>query len=294
MIDDWLNPKIDVIIPTASVDRWPASDSLIHNRATVSAKHDVRFLPIESSGPSFSFAKSVNRGLSLRRRDAFAFLLNDDCFLDPHWRIAFRSAIACHPESGIFGALLRFPIDHAGNWFSGRRAFNHIDPEYQHAGGFIPLTKTEVIISLARFAVWHRAPLWLIRMATSGGIRFPGHYHSLKPQYKHPIHLITAAAMMLTPEIIDVIGEFDERYPLAFEDTDYCLRALEHGYTPCLVSDATGMHYESLTTRNLESKKRESFRIFHEAWPVSRMQAAIGENRGVVHPHYCHCGDWME
>lgn len=286
------NFKIDIIIPTASTVLWPASESIPHTKSTIPSKYDIRILPIVSNGPSFSFAKSVNRGFDEARPDAHVLLLNDDCFLDPNWIPRFRSAILSHPESGIFGALLRFPQTDQGNPLSGRKALNHFDPEYQHAGGFIPQTKTEILKSLARFIVWHRAPLWVLRMVTSGGIRFPGHYHNLNP--KNKIHLITAAAMLITPEARYVLGGFDERYPLAFEDTDYCLRALEYGFVPCLVSNATGTHYESLTTRHLESKKRTSFRIFREAWPITRIKTATSRIRGIVHPLRCTEGDWVE
>src|SRR3989442_58123 len=102
---------------------------------------------------------------------------------------------------------------------------------------------------MVRFAVWGMAPLWLMRQFTTGtgiriGFRFPGHHHRIIPRQR--IHLITAAAMMLTPQCIDRLGFFDERYPIAFQDTAYCLRGLEAGMEPCLVSQALGTHYEGI------------------------------------------------
>jgi len=291
-------------VPTSNADVWPANLSLSWNRGNAfPEKHgkNLRFFPIVSHGPGFSFAKSVNSGLRQRRPGASVLLLNDDCFLDPGWLMSFQSAVRCHPESGIFGALLRFP-DHSGlkyaeNVLSGRMALNHTRlQEYQHAGGFMPVTRGEILSAIVRFSVWYGAPLWtagrvLEMLAHGGGFRFPGHYHTLKPW--HRISLITAAAMLITPDCLEDLGEFDESFPLAFEDTDYCLRALERGWIPCLVSNATGQHYESLTTRNLEQRKRDSYRVLADRWSNDRIKSAIGDKRGIVHPKWCGCDWWM-
>lgn len=290
-------PQIDIIVPTASLERWPASSSIRFNRKTA-GKHmsHITFYPIVSNGPSFSFAKSVNEGLEQRDEDSHVLLLNDDCFLDKNWVPRFMAAVRSHPESGIFGALLRFPsnpeeTNHFGNLLSGRNAINHMKPRYQHAGGFIPSGPVQTLSALFRFAFWHRAPFWTMRMiASTGKIAFPGHYHNM--HWKNRIHLITAAAMLLTPEILKVLPSFDERYPLAFEDTDYCLRALEYDFEPVLVSDVTGIHHESLTTGHLEDVKRKSFQIFSKEWSNERIHHAIQGHKGIVHPEFCHCGDW--
>lgn len=302
--DALLNPKIDVVIPTKSVDEWPALKSIPHNQRAA-AKHgaNIRWIPIESRGSGFSFSRSVNRGMAERREDADVFLLNDDCFMDDWWPMAFRSAMACHPQSRIFGALLRFPsrtVDREpavdpdqGDMFSGRRAWNHLAPRFQHAGGYIPMTSAETLYSLIRFALWNRSPAWAARQIFwTHQFRFPGHYHSL--QRGRPIHLITAAAMMITAKGVEELGCFDEQYPLGFEDADYCLRALEQGFEPVLINDATGVHFESLSTRKLEETKRFSFRIFVENWPVHRIKAALKGHRGIVHPKFCDCGSWVE
>jgi hypothetical protein len=294
-MDAWLHFPIDVIIPTAHQDKWPANVSIPWNKHTANlSKNDVRFIVIESSGPSFSFSKSINRGLEQRRLEAYALLLNDDCFLDSGWVTYFRSAVRCHPLSGIFGALLRFPPGHHGNWLSGKAAINHgRNAMYQHAGGFFPVTREEIIKSVFRFAVWNMAPLWLFRQFIRGtGFRFPGHYHRLSPRNR--IHLITAAAMLLTPLCIEKVGIYDENYPIVFQDTAYCLKALEMGFEPCLVSDATGTHYESVSTRKMDDAKKIDYQRLLADWPIPRLREVIGDHRGIVHPLYCGCGEWIE
>ena len=296
-LDYWLHPKLDVIVPTADQSKFPASESIPRNRQATGWGDSIRFIVVEASGPDFSFARSINFGLKQTRRDVSVLLLNDDCFLDDHWLLPTLSAVRSHPDA-IIGGLLRFPnqIDGNGNVWSGRKALNHIGGEYQHAGGFIPTTIRENVSAMFRFAIWHAAPLWVLRqipaVVKGDGFRFPGHFHSLKPS--HRINLVTAAAMILTPEAREIVGPFDEDFPLGFEDTDYCLRALEADFEMCLATDLSGFHFESLTTRHLEDRKRESYQVFAKKWPTSRIKKAVGKKRGIVHPDFCECGAWVE
>jgi GT2 family glycosyltransferase len=294
------NHKIDVIVPTAHAERWPAIDSIRWNKATARFNWgDVNFYPIESSGKDFSFSKSVNQGLCLSdiENGSDVFLLNDDCFLDPFWANLLYSAKICHPECGIFGALLRFPVYedglHAG-YLSGRNALNHWKPKYQHAGGYIPLTAKDQLYGLVRFGFWNLAPFFVIRQMVKTremGFRFPGHYHNLNPNNK--IHLITAAAMLITSDAFSKLGFFDEDLPLSFNDTDYSLRALENNIGLCLVNDCTGAHYESLSTKYLEYFKRKDYQTFYNKWPEERLKKVIRkDNTAIVHPKFCGCEDW--
>jgi len=305
--------KVDVIVPTADISKWPAKHSLKWNMEKAKKNYNVKFIPIESSGSSFSFSKSINEGIDKARYDSDLFLLNDDCFMDSFWIERLFAARISHPECGIFGALLRFPdkmdmvvnsfptdlqdlFSQEDNLFSGRKALNHWHPEYQFAGGYIPLTTKEMIYGLIRFGFWNMSPLFLLRH----GIRFPGptfrlpgHYHNLNP--KNRIDLITAAAMLITWETLGALGNFEEQLPLSFNDTDYSLRALEDGISLCLVSDCTGVHYESLTTRHLESDKRNDYHTFYNKWPAERLKSVIRSNKySIVHPKFCRCGDWAE
>lgn len=284
--------QIDVIVPTASAIRWPANESIPWNRARTRGL-DVRFIPIESSGPAFSFARSVNAGFDLARPEADVFLLNDDCFMDAGWVEALLMAKRAHPTRGIFGALLRFPKekDVHGDAFSGRAALNHWRPTYQHAGGYIPLDFWDRLYGLVRFALWNASPFWVIRQVIATRelqFQFPGHFHRLSR--RHRIDLVTGAAMLITRETMDRIGRFDERFRMGFEDIDYCLRAVEADIGLCLVSNCLGMHYESLTSRHLESVKRESYDAFRKKWRrPSLLRVVLGHGGAAVHPAYCAC-----
>ena len=275
-----MTEAIDVIVPTASLERWPASVSLPYNARTTSEDGlDVRWLPIVSAGEDFNFARSVNRGIAAARPDAWKVLLNDDCFMLPGWLRALDRAAQRHPDAGVIGSLLVFPG-------SGPLASRPI----QHAGGFVPLTRWEMAKALVHFAVWLRAPFWTARQALAGDLRFPGH-HTRLPFRRQRVDLITAAAMLISPACLEELGGFDEAYPLCFEDTDFCLRALQAGFRACLAVDSVGVHHESATTAHLAGRKEQSYRLFRSRWPVQRIREASARNRGgIVHPIRCRCG----
>lgn len=62
------------------------------------------------------------------------------------------------------------------------------------------------------------------------------------PQKCYVMTIVSGAAMMLNSKMIHHIGIFDERFFLNYEDTDLCLRAWQHGFEVCMVSDAKVLH----------------------------------------------------
>ena len=89
--------------------------------------------------------------------------------------------------------------------------------------------------------------------------------------YAQNFSAVTAACMLVSKEIFQSVGGFDERFAVAYNDVDLCLKIAEAGYrnvwTPC----AEAYHYESVS-RGYEStpEKQERFqrevRLFREKW----------------------------
>jgi glycosyltransferase involved in cell wall biosynthesis len=73
--------------------------------------------------------------------------------------------------------------------------------------------------------------------------------------------------MYLKRELLEEVGSFDERYPMAYEDVDLCLRAWHAGYRVLYYPAATLYHLESVT-RGMEVGEREraSQDAFWERW----------------------------
>ena len=82
-----------------------------------------------------------------------------------------------------------------------------------------------------------------------------------------PVLAVTGACMYVKRAVLDAIGLLDERYPMAYEDVDWCLRAWAAGWRVLYFPPATLEHHESVT-RGTEVGEREqaSQTAFWERW----------------------------
>lgn len=61
---------------------------------------------------------------------------------------------------------------------------------------------------------------------------------------------VTAACMLVRREVFDEAGGFDESFPVAYNDVEFCFRLHEKGYFNVQVNDAVLLHHESLSRGN--------------------------------------------
>lgn len=85
------------------------------------------------------------------------------------------------------------------------------------------------------------------------------------------ISAVTGACLMIRKDVFEELEGFDERFILAFNDTDLCMRLREKGYLILFTSYAELYHHESKTRGYDNSlEKQKSFRIeiknFQEKW----------------------------
>lgn len=76
-----------------------------------------------------------------------------------------------------------------------------------------------------------------------------------KPKTIQTVDHVAGAAMLISLELIDHIGLFDERFFLYFEDLDFCLRAKSAGYTIHINPDVEAEHAVSAGS-NLSSRTK--------------------------------------
>ena len=82
-----------------------------------------------------------------------------------------------------------------------------------------------------------------------------------------PALAVTGACMYVRREVIERVGMLDERYPMAYEDVDWCLRAWQAGYRVRYFPIARLVHHESLTRGTTQGERElESQRLFWERW----------------------------
>jgi GT2 family glycosyltransferase len=174
------------------------------------------------------FAANVNRGLRAADPARDVVVLNSDTEARPGWLACLQYAASREEDIGIVGAQLVYPD---GRIQFGGTMRNRGAPEWFD----------------------HR---WRFKPEGWGPARVAG-----------PVLAVTGACMYVRRELIERVGLLDERYPMAFEDVDWCLRAWEAGFRVLYFPPARLVHHESVT-RGTEVGERErvSKQVFWERW----------------------------
>jgi GT2 family glycosyltransferase/glycosyltransferase involved in cell wall biosynthesis len=174
------------------------------------------------------FAANVNRGLRATLPERDVVVLNSDVEALGGWLEGLQYAAYRDADVGIVGAQLLYP--------DGRIQF----------GGTVRNRD---------------APEWF------------DHRYRFKPgdwgpaAQTSPALAVTGACMYVRREAIERVGVLDERYPMAYEDVDWCLRAWQAGYRVRYFPIARLVHHESLTRGTTQGERElESQRLFWERW----------------------------
>ena len=174
------------------------------------------------------FSVNANRAIHAAREGDDVVLLNSDVVALPGWLESLQYAAHGADDIGIVAPKLLYP-----------------DRTIQSAGS-------------------HRnmgAPEWFDHR-----FRFKPADHPAA-NVGVPCVAVTGACMYVKAPVIDKVGVLDERYPMAYEDVDWCLRTWEAGFRVMYHPAAALYHLEG-KTRGTEQGERElnSQRIFWERW----------------------------
>jgi GT2 family glycosyltransferase/glycosyltransferase involved in cell wall biosynthesis len=174
------------------------------------------------------FAVNANRAMRAARPGDDVVLLNSDVVALPCWLEALQYTAYGHDDIGMVGPKLLYP-----------------DRTIQSAGSYRNLGAPEWFDHRYRFRALDYAPA----------------------EQVVPCIAMTGACIYAKRSTIDAIGLLDERYPMAYEDVDWCLRAWEAGQRVLYQPFAALFHLES-KTRGTEQGEREleSQRLFWERW----------------------------
>jgi GT2 family glycosyltransferase len=174
------------------------------------------------------FAANVNRGLRAARADRDVVVLNSDTEGRDGWLACLQYAASQEDDVAVVGARLIYP-----------------DGRIQFAG----------------------------TMRNQGAPEWFDHRYRFKPEdwgpagIPGPVLAVTGACMYINRTAIERVGLFDESYPMAYEDVDWCLRAWQAGLRVMYFPVARLYHHESVTRgRELGERERQSQRLFWERW----------------------------
>jgi len=113
------------------------------------------------------------------------------------------------------------------------------------------------VLKLAR--VWRNVPAF-------GAYRLPRFDYGAMGEAPQPM----ASCFLLRREAYEKVGGMDERFPLFFNDVDWCLRAYEAGFRIYYTPEATVQHGYGGTTRRSAARRRvtvwESHRALLRLW----------------------------
>ena len=254
-------PRISLIIPTKDKaellsrcldslrDRstYPEYEILIVDNGTTEPKA-LRLLEgiawsrrakiLSHPGP-FNFSAMINRAASEAEGSILCLLNNDTEVISPDW-METMAGLFSHEGVGVVGALLLFPngsIQHAGDELGGRSCVRHLR-----------------------------------------NVPVDGDASGIASDTVRDVAAVTGACLMPRRDLFLELGGLDEvRFPVAFNDTDYCLRVRESGWRVVCALHARLFHHE-LATRGPTWKPRDLLRLHHEKkafrerWPVDQMQ----------------------
>lgn len=188
------------------------------------------------------FAANVNRGLAATDPARDVVVLNSDVEPQRGWLACLQHTCEQEDRAGVVGARLLYP-----------------DGRIQFAGAARNLGAPEWFDHRYRF-----------KPADWGPASTPG-----------PTLTVTGACMYVSRALIERIGAFDERYPMAFEDADYCLRAWQASFNVLYCPSACLVHHESVTRgRQVGERERESQQRFWERWGAFFDEREIRDENG--------------
>jgi GT2 family glycosyltransferase len=177
----------------------------------------------------FNYSAINNFAVARAAGEVLLFLNNDVEALGPDW-VERLLEHALRPEVGAAGAKLYFP-----------------DDTVQHAG---------VVVNY--FPVHHQVGL----PRDSAG------YHDRLVTVQNQ-SAVTAACLMTRRAVFDEVGGFDEKFPVAFNDVDLCLKMRRRGYLVVWTPHAELYHHESATrgpSRTLEQLARAQAEVTLFGW----------------------------
>jgi len=153
----------------------------------------------------------------------YVYLLNPDTEVRPGAIGSLVRFLEAHPEVGIAGSSFEY--------FDGR--------DWPIAFRF-PTVVSELTHGLQLGLITRRLQRWTVARPMT--------------KTQQPTDWICGASMMIRPAVIAAIGGLDENYFLYFEETDFCYRARQAGFSTWYVPESRVMHVMGQSTRITDEK----------------------------------------
>ena len=213
------------------------NSSIDDTRAAVRARSDCRLV----EAPNRGYSAGINRGVAAAGGDQPVLVLNPDVRMHPG-AIRTMMTVLAEPSTGIVAPLVR-----------------------EENGG--------IVLSLRREPSLGRA----LGMAGTGR-KSLSEYVTDPKAYRTPQtpDWALGAVLLVSRACYDQLGGWDETYFLYSEETDFCLRARDHGWVTRYTPDASAVH---IGGQSGQSPRIHSMQIINRVRLFSRRNgraAALG------------------
>jgi GT2 family glycosyltransferase len=215
---------LSILIVTWNSERWIGRclDSI--PRACEGLEYEV--VLHDNSTDNAGFAGGTNRAFD-ESKGRYTFLLNPDCELEPRALTELVQFLETHPRVAAVAPLLRDTSGDSQREFQLRR-----------------------FPTLGRLAT---EALMIDKVWPSNPVTARYRYRDLDLSVPQRVEQPAFAALLLRREVVEAIGELDERFaPAWFEDVDYCHRLAEAGYELWVVPSAQAQHFGGASLEHLD------------------------------------------
>jgi N-acetylglucosaminyl-diphospho-decaprenol L-rhamnosyltransferase len=223
-------PDVDVIVVDHDADP-------VRGRELSAAHPRVTYEPFRENR---GFAAGINRA-ARRTTSPLLVILNPDVELRAPVVPTLAACLASHPNAAIVGGLVR---EADGRVQASARRFPDLSTAF---GG-----RTS----------------WLTRVLPGN----PLTRRNLSPTNLEAgcaeVDWVTGAFMMVRRDVFELLGGFDERFFMYWEDADLCQRALRSGWKTMYEPRAEVIHFTGRASRHAPMRSQVAFHrsVFHYYW----------------------------
>jgi GT2 family glycosyltransferase len=186
------------------------------------------------------FAAGINRA-ARRATQALLLILNPDVELRGPVVGALAACLNSHPRAAIAGGLVR---ESDGSVQASARRFPDLTTAF---GG-----RTS----------------WLTRVVPGNPLTRRNLASTNVQAGCAEVDWVTGAFMMVRRDVFELLGGFDERFFMYWEDSDLCLRALKAGWKTMYEPRAEVIHFTGRASRHAPMRSLVAFHrsVFHHYW----------------------------
>lgn len=175
------------------------------------------------------YTRAMNQCLSCARGD-FLLLLNPDTEIKPNTLQLLQNALVENSAWGAVGARLELP-----------------DGTLQRTGNRFP----------TRLFLVYEALGWNARIPNNP-VQAHNHYADWDRSTPRTVDALSGACLMVRRKVVEQVGLLDERFPMYYEEVDWCKRMHTQGWSVGYVPEARVLHHSGMSAKQLPNARRNA------------------------------------